>query len=80
MPGYSLVHQDQVDPPPQSPLHKLLSAHMMAVEHAMNADLQQTVRTPMLKSFAPKVFQSKLMKSANFSHVFPGHHPWEAGA
>jgi hypothetical protein len=52
----------------------------MDAEHAMNADPQQTVRTLMLKSFAPKVFPSRSMKSANFLHEFPGHHPWEAGA
>jgi hypothetical protein len=52
----SPAHQDQDDHQLQSPLPKHSSAHMMDAEPAMNADLQQTVRTPMLKSFAPKVF------------------------
>jgi hypothetical protein len=63
--GFSPAHQDQVDHRLQSHLRKHLCVHMMVAEDATNANLQQMVRTLMLKSFAPKDFPSRSMKSAN---------------
>ena len=65
---------------PQSPFPKLFSAPTIDAAHATNVNLQPMAHTPNLKSFAPKVFPSKLIKFANFLKPFPWHLPLEAGA
>jgi hypothetical protein len=80
MPGYLPAHQDLDDHLPQSHLLKHSSAATMDVEAATNADLQQMAHTPMLKSSAPKVFPSKLMKFANYLLAFHGLHLLADGA
>ncbi len=49
-------HQDLDDHLLPLPSHKHLSALTMDAAHATNVNPQQTAHTPMLKSFAPKVF------------------------
>jgi hypothetical protein len=53
---------------------------MVDAQPVMHVEVFTAGRTPMLKSFAPKVYQSRLMKFENYSHGFHGRHQWADGA
>jgi hypothetical protein len=62
MPGFLRAHQDLADHLQRLPLPKLWFAQRMAAEHATYVNQRQMAHTQMLKSFAPKVCPSRLMK------------------
>jgi hypothetical protein len=79
MRGSSLALQVVGDHRQQLHLQQPLSAPMVDAQHVMHVEVFTAARTPMLKSFAPKVYQSRLMKFENYSHAFHGRHQWVDG-
>jgi hypothetical protein len=61
-------------------LQQPLSAPMADVAHAMHVEVFTAAHTPMLKSFAPKAYQSRSTKFASYSHAFHGRLQWADGA
>jgi hypothetical protein len=63
------------------PLHsrKHLYVPTLVVEHVTHVYRRPMVGTLMLKLFGPKVYLSKSMKSANYSHALHGLLPWADG-
>jgi hypothetical protein len=79
MPGSLQAHLGQVAHQQQLLSHKRSSVPTMAAGHALIAMQPRQVDILMLKSFAPRVYQSKLKKYANSSLGLHGHHQWVDG-
>jgi hypothetical protein len=80
MRGSLRAHRVAVDHRQQLHLPQPLSALMVDAQHVMHVEVFTAAHTPMLKSFAPKAYQSRSTKFASYSHAFHGRHQWADGA